>query len=354
MITATHIPNPPTAASSRRGFARQRHRREREQTARRHAVTAGRDLARRGWQWNHVTRFLGLPERTYRNWRAADLHNRLAPRPLGRPTQLGCREDRNDLIHTLNELGPGLSVATLWEMFPQLARATIEDLVQRYRRIWRMQHEVPVHVLQWARPGSVWAIDFHGPRASIDGIYPYLVAVRDLASGYQLLWQPVRDLTADTALLAVQSLVAEHGAPLVLKCDNGSAFIAAEFTSKILELGTRILYSPAQTPQYNGAIEAGIGSLTSRTNHHAARHNHPGHWTWDDVAAALGEANATARPRGPYGPTPQQLWDSRTAITPDQRRGFGAAVDARLMEMFTGHGLAYSHGSGKIKGDRHV
>jgi hypothetical protein len=58
--------------------------------------------------------------------------------------------------------------------------------------------------------------------------------------------------------------------------------------------------------------------LTLRTNHHAARHNHPGHWTWDDVAAALGEANATARPRGPYGPTPQELWDSRTAITPDQ------------------------------------
>jgi hypothetical protein len=46
---------------------------------------------------------------------------------------------------------------------------------------------------------TVWAMDFTKAKHPIDGIYPYLFAVRDLASGLQLTWRPVPDLEAATA-----------------------------------------------------------------------------------------------------------------------------------------------------------
>jgi hypothetical protein len=89
------------------------------------------------------------------------------------------------------------------------------------------------------------------------------------------------------------------------------------------------LFSPPRTPGYNGAIEAGIGSLKTRTQTHAARYGRPGWWTWDDVEAARAEANATARPRGPSGPTPDASWHARRPVTPAERGMFQVTV-ARL------------------------
>lgn len=54
-------------------------------------------------------------------------------------------------------------------------------------------------------------------------------------------------------------------------------------------------------PQYNGAIESGIGSLKTRVETQAAHRGHPGMWTGDDVEAARREADVTARPRAAPG-----------------------------------------------------
>jgi hypothetical protein len=82
--------------------------------------------------------------------------------------------------------------------------------------------------------------------------------VRDLASGCQLLWQPLRAANAEAVVHALALLCAWHGAPLVLKSDNGFAF-AAEVTRTLLhQAGVIILFSPPYWPRYNGAIEAGI------------------------------------------------------------------------------------------------
>jgi hypothetical protein len=40
----------------------------------------------------------------------------------------------------------------------------------------------------------------------------------------------------------------------------------------------------------------------------------PGQWTWQDAEAARQEANATARPHGVQGPTPEQGWQGRPPI----------------------------------------
>jgi transposase InsO family protein len=117
----------------------------------------------------------------------------------------------------------------------------------------------------------------------------------------------------------------------VVKSDNGSAFGAAPVAELFAEFGVESLFSPPRMPSYNGAIEAGIGSLKTRTEAHAARHDRPGHWSWDDVEAGRAEANATARLRGPNGPSPDQSWATRRPVTVEERAHFHATV-ARLRQ----------------------
>jgi transposase InsO family protein len=218
-------------------------------------------------------------------------------------------------------------VPTLQALVPELARREVEDLLRRYRRAWRRRRCLVQRRLLWTRPGAVWAIDYAEPPSPIEGSYGCLLAVRDLASGYQLLWLPVPDESAQTAVAALAALFREHGAPLVLKSDNGSAFIAGELAA-LLE-GWRVwqLFSPPRTPRCNGSCEAGIGSMKTRTHHEAARQGRPAEWTCDDAEAARQQANQTARPWGPRGPVPEERWHGRRPIEPSEQSAFAEAVD---------------------------
>jgi transposase InsO family protein len=149
----------------------------------------------------------------------------------------------------------------------------------------------------------------------VDGLYPYLFAVRDLASGQQLLWLPVQEATAQATIDALAMLFAVYGAPLVMKSDNGSTFDAMATLALLEQFGVIPLFSPPYWPRYNGSIEAGIGSLKIRTEYRAAVQGHPGYWTYDDVAAARAQANATSRPQGETGPTAEQAWQARKPLT---------------------------------------
>src|SRR5262249_20399719 len=65
----------------------------------------------------------------------------------------------------------------------------------------------------------------------------------------------------------------------------------------------------------------------------AAHQGRPGVWTWDDLAAAVDEANTMGQPRGPDGPTPDQAWAARHPITADERLAFlEAMAQQRLAE----------------------
>jgi transposase InsO family protein len=329
--------NPPT---TRRGYARQRSVREREHALRSNLVDLTRWTSNLGLSLPETADLLHLAPRTLRHW-YHDFRN-TAPRIhlLGRPTLRSSRAERTEVLDVLDELGPATSVATLRDCFPSMPRAELEDLVKRYRRVWRKRHQHVLHCLHWQRSGAVWAMDFSKAPRHIDGLYPYLLAVRDLASHQQLLWLPVLDMTADTTVEALWSLLVLHGAPLVLKADNGSAFIADASKDFLSPFGVNLLFSPPHTPRYNGSIEAGIGSLKTRTERFATRAGHPGYWTSDDVAAAQSEANATARPQGETGPTPDELWQARRSITPEERRLFQETVQQRREELGEKEGLS--------------
>jgi putative transposase len=317
----------------RRGYAGQRPEREREHIVRGHAVEASARIVAQGWSWSQSAAWLHVSERTLRDWRSDSIHPLWAARPLGRPILVAPRAQRNEVFALLEELGPGIGLATLRAAFPGMARAALDDFLHRYRRMWRTLHQQSLYVLHWPVVGRVWAIDFHGPRPPVDGLYPQLLAVRDLSSGQQLLWLPVADATAATVVEALWTLFAEYGPPLVLKSDNGSAFGAAAVKELLAQRGVKNLFSPPYMPRYNGAIEAGIGSLKTRTDQFAARRGYAEEWTWDDAAAARLQANATARPRGLRGPSPEELWAGRTPITIGERKAFYQTATVRFDEV---------------------
>jgi transposase InsO family protein len=244
----------------------------------------------------------------------------------GRPVVRPAADVRDAVLAKLAEWGPRVGVARLRAAFPAVPRAELADLRDRYRRVARDRKRGRLARLTWTRPGAVWAADFAGPPAAIEGRYPRLLSVRDLASGMQLAWQPAAGETAATACTALAGLFREHGAPLVLKLDNGTAFASDALQNVLSRHGVLGLYSPAYTPQYNGSAEAGVGAMKGRTEARALARGAPGDWTWDDVEAARQEANAACVGRREASPTRAGVWASRPPLGAQERATFHAEV----------------------------
>jgi transposase InsO family protein len=170
----------------------------------------------------------------------------------------------------------------------------------------------------------VWATDHVAPPSPIDGVDHAALAARDLASGMQVAWQPVPNQSEPAATATLESLFQEHGPPLVLKLNHGSAFKSDAFQTLLLRRGVAWLPSPPQTPRYNGGCEAGNGSLRKRTDHFARR---AGRWTLECLQAACRQANELLRPEGHRGPTHRERWSARQPIDPHVRERFTAAVE---------------------------
>jgi transposase InsO family protein len=275
---------PPTPR--RRGSLWQQPRRRLEQQVRQQGVAFRQWVAEQGLTRIESAAWLGISARTLRDW-----EQRLPAAPAavlarGRPVLRSERATRSAVLELLESLGPGVGLAVLAGQFPDLPRAELDDLLRRYCRVWVQRHTQLLHVLHWQLPGTVWAIDFARPLLPLEEGYSDLLAVRDLASGMQLLWLPVAEATAATTTAALLSLFLLYGAPLVLKLDNGSPFVAQMTRALLAQWQVMALYSPPGRPQYNGAIEAGIGALKVRTHYQAVRQGRPGEWTLEDAEAA--------------------------------------------------------------------
>lgn len=308
-------------------------RRALEQRVRQRAVDFAVALAEQGFDRTESARRLGLSERTLRQWEYDLGAKPMSVPSLGRRMADSGREQQQAVVHLLNVRGPGVTVATLREHFPTMARNELTDLLHGYRQAWRFQHRRVPHVLRWLRPGTVWAMDFAEAPAPIDGRFRYLLAVRDLASGRQLLWRPVEADNAAVVIRELTPLFMSHGAPWVLKTDNGPAFIADPLARFLGRWQTVSLFSPPYTPTYNGSIEAAIGSLKTRSERQAAELGHPGQWTSAVIEAARQEANASARPRRLHGATPDDVWFARRPMTAVERDQFRATVERMRQEV---------------------
>ena len=297
---------------------------------RRRVVQLAGELMDHGCRCTESAQRLGVRPRTLRGWeRKCRRDHRTMP---GRPPRLASADERHGVIRYLNVIGPGVGVPALRRHFPGLARAELTGLLGAYRDVWRAQHPRSLHVLHWQRPGSAWAIDFAYAPMPIDGVFDYLLAVRDLASGQQLLWHPVMAMTAEVATAELELLFTRHGPPLVLKMDNGSAFIDDRTQRLARQWKVHSLFSPPLSPSYNGSIEAAIGAMKRRTERLAARQGHPLAWTSSIVEAAQRQANVSPR-RRLRGSCPEEIWTARVMPCCEERQRFDLTVDERRTEV---------------------
>lgn len=273
-----------------------------------------------------AARCLRLSSRTLAYWRRRKSRGELTAQLRGRPVREPTREERTVVTAILEEAGPTIGVPALRDCYPDAPRCVLTYLVRSYRQQFQLTHRQVVETLHWQRAGTVWAIDHSEPPQAIDGCYPRILAVRDLASGMQLAWTPVADATATEALPVLEGLVRKHGPPLALKSDNGSAFLSADFAAWLVRWQIVSLLSPVRMPRYNGACEAGIGAAKRRTEIIAAQHGRDDHWSADDLYAAQLWANEASYPGGFAAGTPASRFTQRTAITENERDTFRALV----------------------------
>lgn len=264
----------------------------------------------RDWCWARIEALVRVSAETLRRWLREWREDRMALSPRGRPLSRSHTEVRNQVFAALGLLGAGTSVAVMAELFPHIARRELEDLVARFRRVYRKRGTL-LHQLTWSNDSAVWAMDFTEAPSAIDKTYPYVLVVRDLGSGKLLLSLPANAQSAQVTCDALRALFREHGVPLVLKSDNGAAFVAEQTQALLAAREVLPLLSPPGTPRFNGACEAGIGGLKIRAHYEAARHGRPGEWTCNDVETGRLIANETSRPRGAEGATPDELWAMR-------------------------------------------
>jgi hypothetical protein len=316
------------ASCSRRaeGFACQASRRAGEETVRRRAATLCDELAARRQPLGRMAERLCLSRRTLCRWRHRS-RTPGSPPPRGRPRKQSPYADRLSILQWLDREGPHLGLPSLRAAFPAMPRCELRELQLAYRRDFQATYRRSTEELTWHQPGRVWAMDHAEPPHPIDGVYPAILSVRDLASGMQLAWREVPDETADTTITVLASLLKEHGRPLVIKTDNGPAFKSGQMAALLAASHIVWLPSPPLAPWYNGGCEAANGSMKVRTRHFAAAHGSPDRWTSDDMQKAMHQANQLARPEGHLGPTPTQRWQQRLPITEDQRGQLLAAVE---------------------------
>lgn len=328
------------AVKNRRGPEAQEPRRDLERTMRRRTVSYARWTERRGADGPDAAGTLGLSARTLREWKTGWEKNRLRAKPAGRRASLADSFERESILAMLGVAGPAASASDLQAIFPKISRRELTGILEGYRDDWTKKREKVVTALRWKGTGRVWAMDFTDPPVPIEGTYPKILVIRDLASGYMLLAQPCRDATERAAMDAVEAVLQEVDAPLVLKSDNGSHFTGEDMRRLLKSRGIVHLVSPPGTPRYNGAVEAGIGSLKTRSHLEAARQDRPGQWTCDDVEKSRRQANEYGRPRGFEGDSPGQMWTyDREPVYENERSSFQERVRTLEAEARVQRGL---------------
>jgi transposase InsO family protein len=332
-----------TRKDGRRGAARQEASRDADRTVWRSSLKMVRWLSRRGHPEEEAARRIGLSPRTVRSWSGRWEEDHLKPRPRGRPTESVDKEIGNAIFSFFLDFGVDVPVEVLEYEFPHVARAELRERKRRMVDAFYRRKGFFTYTLRWTKTGSVWAADFSRPPLPVDGLFPRILAVRDLSSQYQLETLPAPAEDAETARGVIEALIRQHGPPLVFKTDNGSAFRAKIVRDLLEEHGVIPLFSPPYTPRFNGSIESGFSRVKVHAHYRSARYDRAGRWTCGDVAAARERGNWLSRPRGPYQPSPQEGWANRGRISDRLRdrlhRAYKAAVEELTLNAIKEKGI---------------
>jgi transposase InsO family protein len=281
-----------------------------------------------GWTTARIADALDLSTATLLEWqhRWQDPDDRLKPRNQGAPRLDATPQERKDVRDFLALFGTDLDVHTLHDHFPAIARRDLRILLHLTQQDLHHQAQMRWYrSVTWHSPNRAWAMDHTEPPTPIDHQYRFVLTVRDLASGATLAAHAVERMDAASTIACLRDLITRHGAPLLIKADNGGAFAGNDTREFLNAQGIALLLSPPYTPSYNGACEAGNGTLKRLTHDIATAHDRPECWTLDDLEAARLRANRRITNRR-QTTTPEQRFADSTTITDQERRQFLQAI----------------------------
>jgi hypothetical protein len=289
---------------------------------------------RHGLRRSAVARGIGVPPDLLARWQRE--HDAMCARPrssggaplrssLGRPPLPEPPALVRAMVRLCHLFGPGMGHRDLHRDYPDTSWRTCLAITSHCRRELRDQlRDSRATACIWTTPGTVWAADVWKPDAPIDGQFRYVLDVRDLASGFLVASEPLEHADADSVGQVFDRLYRQFGAPVVCKTDNGSEFTGAGSWEVHHRHGVEQLLSPVELPSYNGACEAGHGSVRYRAELLARRDGRPGDWSLNHLAGARDWANDLVEARRPI---PSRLrFEHRAVITAEQRLAFRRAV----------------------------
>lgn len=131
-----------------------------------------------------------------------------------------------------------------------ISRRQLAGLVQDYRQD-QLHSMKRIH---WLYPGLAWSCD--ATEYGDDG--RQIIPVQDLASRYRFRPLVVNRLDGRQIATHLESLFRRHGAPLLLKRDNGSPFNHRQVDDLLGRFGVLPLNNPPHFPRYNGSMEKSI------------------------------------------------------------------------------------------------
>ncbi len=141
---------------------------------------------------------------------------------------------------------------------------------KRIQRLWRLEGlKVPyrkrkkplrglgVHVgaMSPIRPNAIWAMDFQFDETR-DGKQLKLLNIQDIFTRECLAVHIERSITADDLMNVLDRLVAQHGAPAYLRCDNGPEFAAFTIADWCKFNNASTTFIDPGSPWQNGHIES--------------------------------------------------------------------------------------------------
>lgn len=183
------------------------------------------------------------------------------------------------------------------------------------------------------RPGDVWFVDHVGPLAPDAEGYRYALTFVCGATGY-LIWVPTRTVNAQEAVDALlDRVVYQHGVPLRLISDNGSAFVSALWSGLEKALGIKITRVAPYHAASNGAAERPHRDLNALLKILLLEGERPGSWTRNLQAIAFAiNTSIVAR----HGYAHHTVYYGRAARLPVHRMyGPAFAANRNVSEFFT-------------------
>ena len=216
-------------------------------------------------------RSLALPRSTYRRWHGRFRARSNIIRPPGpkkcQPLPLETlKTDIAKLSHAAKRTG---ATGLLYRRYSEsISRRTLQSMVADSRAEHNQHQRQNLQAVRWNYPNVAWATDASEYRRDAHGQKLRFVLAQDLNSSFRFAPRCALALNGQAIASYLEQLFEQHGAPLVLKRDNGSIFNNSAVDAVLSRWHVLPLNSPPYYPRYNGGIERGICELKAQMPMH--------------------------------------------------------------------------------------